>query len=400
MSAGGGRSRLVFVNRVYRPSEAATAQLLADLAEALAARGWPVRVVATGERDETIAGVEVHRTGPTRPHGGLFTQGASYREFLADARRRLGEMLEPGDVAVAMTDPPMLSTAVQAAADARGARAVHWIQDVYPEIVSAHFGRWVSPFLGLLRARRDRAWRTGAACVPVSADMASLVAERRIPAERVQMIPNWAPAALAVAAGVEAIRRQRAAWGVEDQFVVAYSGNLGRVHEFESVLEAAGRLRGRPEVVFLFVGDGPRAAEVRSAVARMQLPNVRFLPAQPRASLAASLAAADAHLVTLRPEFVRLVNPSKLAGVLAAGRPVLFVGPAGSSIAATVRAGTGATFAPGDGVGLAATILSWRSDPAAVGRMGCDARAVYMREFTLAGAVARWESLLGSVAQD
>lgn len=394
MRAGGERPRVVFVNRVYRPSEAATAQLLADLAEALAARGWPVRVVATGERDENIAGVEVHRTGATRPHAGLLSQGANYREFLAAARRRLEALLEPGDVAVAMTDPPMLGAAVQAAADARGTRVVHWIQDIYPEIVSAHLGRWLSPFLSVLRARRDRAWLAGAACVPVSKDMACLVAERGIAPPRVQVIPNWAPTAVDIPASEGAVRNQRSTWGIEDRFVVAYSGNLGRVHEFETVLAASRRLRDRPEVVFLFVGDGPRAAEVRGAVARMSLPNVRFLPPQPRASLATSLAAADAHLVTLRPEFGRLVSPSKLAGVFAAGRPVLFVGPEGSA-AASVRAGTGAAFAPGDAVGLAATILSWQADPAALARMGAAARAVYVREFTHAGAVARWESLLG-----
>lgn len=396
MSADGGRPRVVFVNRVYRPAEAATAQLLADLAETLAAGGWPVRVVATGERDERIAGVAVDRVGPTRPHAGLFSQGANYRAFLSGVRRRLDDLLQPGDVVVAMTDPPLLSVAVQAAADARGARAVHWIQDIYPEVLSAHIGRWLSPFLLLMRGRRDRAWLRGAACVPVSADMAGLVAQRGVAPGRIQVIPNWAPSELERVPDDTAVRAQRAAWGVTDRFVVAYSGNHGRVHEFDTALAAAGRLRHRSEIVFLFIGDGPRATEVRSAMVRRQLPNVRFLPPQPRAALATTLAAADAHLVTLRPEFGRLVSPSKLAGVFAAGRPVLFVGPEGSA-AASVRAGTGAAFAPGDDVGVAATIVSWQADRAARVRLGDAARAAYLRDFTLAGAVARWESLLGSL---
>lgn len=398
MNAPSGRPPVVFVNRVYRPSEAATAQLLADLAEALAARGWSVHVVATGDTDGKIAGVEVHRAGPTRPHSGLLAQGANYRAFLAAARQRLEALLGPGDLVVAMTDPPLLAIAAQAAARARGAHAVQWIQDIYPEILPAHAGRWLAPFVAPLRARRDRAWRDSAACVPVSADMGRFVASRGVEAGRIHVLPNWAPHELDARAPAAAVAAQRAAWGVTDAFVVAYSGNLGRVHEFDTALAAAARLRGQRDVVFLFIGDGPRAAEVRAAASRADLANVRFLPPQPRTSLAVSLAAADAHLVTLRPEFGALVSPSKLAGVLAAGRPVLFVGPDGAA-AAMVRDAGGAVFAPGDDERLVATIRSWRADPGAVARSGMQARASYARDFTLAGAVARWESLLVAVGR-
>ncbi|HYC69780.1 MAG TPA: glycosyltransferase family 4 protein [Opitutaceae bacterium] len=397
MSAAGDRPRLVFVNRVYRPSEAATAQLLADLAESLAARGWPVDVVATGDDEGLVGGVRVHRAGPTRPRRGILARAADDRAFHAAVRRRLGGVLAPGDVAVAMTDPPLLSVAVQDAAAARGARTVHWIQDIYPDIVAAHAGRWLWPALAPLRWRRNRAWRAAAACAPVSADMARHVLAQGVPAPRVSVLPNWAPRELDQPAAAAAVQAQRARWGFGDRFVVAYSGNLGRVHEFATVLAAAARLRDRTDIAFAVIGDGPRLPAVRAAAARAGLANVRFLPPQPRAGLAASLAAADAHLVTLRPAFGSLVSPSKLAGAFAAGRPVLFVGPEGSA-AAAVHGGCGSAFRPGDDDGLASTIAAWAGDPAQAARLGAAARAAYERAFTLAGAVARWEALLRSVA--
>src|SRR5258708_166637 len=154
--------------------------------------------------------------------------------------------------------------------------------------------------------------------------MAQLVREHQVPAERITLVPNWAPRELHEPAATEAIAARRLAWGVSDKFVIAYSGNLGRVHEFAAVLEAAGRLKAQRDIVFLFIGTGARFEEIRIAAAARGFDNVRLLPPAPRAALPAALAAADVQLVTLKLAFGRLVYPSKLAGVLAAGRPVLF----------------------------------------------------------------------------
>lgn len=385
--------RVVFVNRVYRPAEAATAQLLADLAESLAARGWPVHVVATGDGPNDIAGVRIHRTGPTWPHAGWTAQAANYRRFLAAVRRELPGRLAPGDLLVPMTDPPMLGPAAAAIAQTCGARIVHWIQDVYPEILSAHLGRGLALLLAPLRWRRNRAWSRAAACVPVSEAMAAHVRTQGVDAERIAVLPNWAPRELETAALPADVEAWRNAWGVADKFVVAYSGNLGRVHEFATILTAAAELAHDPLITFLVIGDGPRAAEVRAAAAHLRLPNLRFLPPQPRSSLATSLAAADVHLVSLRPEFSRLVSPSKLAGALAAGRPVLFIGPAEAG-PVVITEGCGAVTAPGQSTAMAARLREWSRDRAVVERLGRAARAAYTRHFTLAGAVARWEELL------
>ena len=392
--------RIIFVNRVYWPAQAATAQLLTDLAEGLAARGWPVRVVAAGEGGDLHEGVTIHRTGPGEQHGGLLSRWLNYRRFRRQAATTLEGLLQPGDIVVPMTDPPLLGSALAALAASRGAHVVHWIQDIYPEIVTAHLGAAAFP-LRLLQPQRDAAWRTAARCVTLGRDMAEAIARRGVAAGRITVVPNWAPRELHAPATAAEIAGRRAAWGLTEKFVVAYSGNLGRVHEFAALLDAAEELKANPAIAFVFIGTGARFAEVRAAVASRDLAHVRFLPPEPRTQLAGALAAADAHFVTLKPAFADLVYPSKLAGVLAAGRPVLFVGLADGEIArflATEQCG--AAFAPGDGARLAATLVQWQADPARGAPLGRNARAAYERHFTFEAALAQWEAVLSQVAPD
>ena len=388
-------ARIIFINRVYWPSTAATAQLLTDLAEGLAARGWPVHVITTGESSSRHNGVTIHRTGPGEQHGGMLSRALNYRRFQGAARRQLGSVARPGDIVVPMTDPPMLGAAMARPALAQGARVVHWIQDIYPEIAAVHFGPLAGFFLAPLKANRNSAWRSALTCVTLGDDMRQSVAGQGVPRERIALIPNWAPRELHVPTTQMAVETCRSRWGLNDKFVVAYSGNLGRVHEFATVLQTAALLRDDPSVVFLFIGAGARFDEISAAARARGLGNIRLLPPEPRETLAASLAAADAQLVTLLPDYSSLVYPSKLAGVLAAGRPVLFVGPPGGDIARLLQQeDCGATLALGDAAGLADTLTRWKGDAGLLARLGSNARAVYERQFTFDRALIQWEDVL------
>ena len=387
--------RVIFVNRVYWPAQAATAQLLVDLAEGLAAAGWPVHVIAAGDAAGPHNGVTVHRTGAGERHGGLVSRLLNYVRFIRGARQLLSELILTGDVVVVMTDPPMLGAALSGTIQRGGARAVHWIQDIYPEIVTAHLGVGAMVPLWPLRVLRDFAWQSARHCVVLGEAMKKSVTGRNVPAKNISILANWAPRELQLQPTFAEVAAQRAAWGVADKFVVAYSGNLGRVHEFAAILTAAAILQSHPEFVFLFIGAGARFDEVRAEVQAKRLGNVRFLPPEPRANLAAALAGADAQLVTLKPEFAGLVFPSKLAGVLAAGRPVLFVGPPGGEIARLlVRTPCGAAFAPDDGARLALTLQQWHVDPELRRQLGQRARATYEQHFAFDPALVRWQALL------
>jgi glycosyltransferase involved in cell wall biosynthesis len=120
-----------------------------------------------------------------------------------------------------------------------------------------------------------------------------------------------------------------------------------------------------------------------------------FRDYQPRERLAESLSVADVHLVSLRPELEGLIVPSKLYGVLAAGRPCLFIGAADGDIARVLaRHDLGRTIAPGDGMALAAAVEELANDPGGSDRRGQKARAVFDAEYDKPTAVARWEDLI------
>ncbi|HET7536698.1 MAG TPA: glycosyltransferase family 4 protein [Candidatus Didemnitutus sp.] len=387
--------RVIFVNRVYWPSETATAQLLTDLAESLVARGWPVHVITAGSGAGERNGVIIHCVGAVQPPGGLLVRARHHREFARCARAQLSTLVQPGDIVVLKTDPPLLAAACTALAQSRGARVVQWIQDIYPEIVPAHFGAWIAPLFWLQKWRRNRAWHAADLCLPVGADMRKMVLAQGTRADQVVVMPNWAPRELDTPANPAEVDALRRAWGLAEKFVVAYSGNLGRVHEFDTVLGTAKMLRAHPEIVVFFIGDGPRLAEVQADAERRQLTNIRFLPPQPRAKLAASLAVADVQLVTLRPGFERLVNPSKLAGILAAGRPAIYVGAPGGEISELLeREKCGFSAPAGNPLELYGAIRGIRFQPEQAATFGRNARACYTRHFSLGAATARWDELL------
>ncbi|WP_052360902.1 glycosyltransferase family 4 protein [Geminisphaera colitermitum] len=397
---------IVFLNRFYHPSTTATGQLLTDLAEGLAARGHAIAVVASRHdaslpENETRNNVRIHRIGtPSRRRG--FMRVLEFRAFRAAALRQLHAMLTPSDTVVALTDPPLIGVTAAQACHARGARLIHWTQDIYPELLSAAGPGWPAlPLVSLLRPRRDRAWRDAARCVTLGEDMAALLRARGVPPGRLTIIPNWAPAGL-TPPPPEDIAAVRARWALDDQtngprFIVAYSGNLGRVHDFTPCINVAATLRDDPRFGFIFVGEGARKSWLQRTVAARGLKNVVFRPHEPRQHLAVSLAAADAHWVTLREGCEHLVFPSKLYGIAAVGRPVLFAGHAGCELTRLVeRNQLGLAAPPHDTAAFVRALRRWIDTPLAPAACDTAARSAlaFARAHAFPHALDAWGKAL------
>ena len=112
--------------------------------------------------------------------------------------------------------------------------------------------------------------------------------------------------------------------------------------------------------------------------------------------LHASLALADVHLISMRPEMTGIVVPGKLYGVMAAGRPAVFVGPEHCESADTIRdAGCGITVTPGDADGLVAALLRLASDPSLARRMGEKGRSAFLIAHDRKLCCAHWYELIG-----
>jgi len=386
--------RVIFLNRFYWPDETATAQLLTDLAEGLVARGRAVTVIASlppgsRQRREERGGVRILRVPSTRGTSrGVISKAWDFLTFHLWALVVLWRAARRADAVVALTDPPLIGVGAAAVAGLRGARLYHWVQDIYPEVAIVLSGH---RSLGLLGAWRDGAWQRARTCVTLGADMAAVLTAARVtPA----IFPNWAPGGLRPPPRSE-VDRIRASWGLTNQFIVGYSGNLGRVHDLDSIIELAEKLRHDPEIWFVLVGGGPQRRQLEEAAAQRGLRQIRFLPPAPRADLAASLGSADLQLVTLRPGCERCVFPSKLYGVAAVGRPVLFIGRQHSEIAQTVvRHGMGGAFDRTNLASAADLVRSLQASPALL--QGAADRALRFAALTpgAEAAAAAWEQWL------
>jgi glycosyltransferase involved in cell wall biosynthesis len=170
------------------------------------------------------------------------------------------------------------------------------------------------------------------------------------------------------------------------------------VHEFETILDAAERLQGREDVIFLFIGGGARLPWLKNEVLARGLRNVQFRPYQDRTLLASSLSVPDIHLVCLREEMEGLVVPSKFYGALAAGRPCLFVGAADGELAAAIRdLRCGFAVPSGDGAALASVIGTLAADRELVHNLGRAARVTFDERFDRSLAVHKWVALLSEL---
>ncbi len=404
--------RLIFINRFFFPDHSATSQILSDLAFHLAGAGREVHIITSRQTyddpraslpaHDIIHDVRVHRVHSTQfGRAALLGRAIDYLSFYRSVRRCLGGMLQRGDIVVAKTDPPLVSVVAMAAARRKRALLVNWLQDVYPELaveLGIPFIR--GPVASILAASRNRSLQHAEANVVVGHLMGKKVESLGAPAASIHVIPNWCDD--------EQIRPVsqldnplRAAWGLQDKFVVGYSGNLGRAHEFATVLAAAERLSADPHMLFLMIGGGKRFDELAMTVKERRLEAAfRFVPYQERSTLAYSLGAPDVHWLSLDPAFEGLIVPSKFYGIAAAGKPIIVIAAKGGELARLVREHEcGVVIAPGDAAALVGALSRLASDPGGRAEMGVRARKMLEARFTQQQGFARWRQLLDALEQ-
>ena len=401
--------KIVFVNRFYAPDHSATSQMLTDLAAALAAMGVDVHVVTTRLRyddamaslapRELIDGVAVHRLWTSRfGRNNLLGRTCDYVSFYVTASVALFRLVRPGDIIVAKTDPPLISVPAGWVARIRGALLVNWLQDIFPE-VAAELGLKLARGVGgrLLGELRNGSLRNAAANVVLGRLMRERIAALGVEPKKIAVIPNWADG-VALQPMTRDANPLRAAWGVSDKFVVGYSGNLGRAHDFATLLGAARALRAEADIAFLVIGDGTQKRALMVAAMEHELPNLVWKPYQSRELLSQSLGIADVHIVTLRPELEGLVVPSKFYGIAAAARPVIAITARHGEIARLVEEHhCGFVIVPGQAAELATLLRRLSMDLQSLETMGRNARAMLDAHFTRRQAFRRWDDVLGAM---
>lgn len=397
-------SRVIFVNRFYRPDLSATAQILTDLAELLASESFEVLVVASASlyqdssvrlpSSETVGGVQVSRIKTTRfGRANLWYRAIDYASFYVGMLWWLVRNISRGDHVMLMTDPPLMSLVATRVIHIKGGKVINWLQDIYPEI-AMRLGAFPGPawLSHIVERWRNRSLRKAVINVALGPSMKRFLAGQQV--ENVQIIPNWSDDE-AVIPLQHADNPLRVDWQLEDRFCVVYSGNFGRVHRFESLVDAADLLRHEEHIRFVLIGEGAALDDIYGDVELRGLKNVRFEPYQARDQLRYSLGAADVHLVSLHHLMEGLVFPSKLYGVLAAGRPLIFLGSEDGDIAELVKKKEiGMVVPPDDGARLADAICKLAGDPEWNAAMGVRARELCDARFSRAHSLLVWKKML------
>ncbi len=391
--------RILVLNQYYRPGVEATANLLADLCESLAA-DFEVTVVTGrihGREDlpssEVLDGVRVLRTRSTSfDRTQLGRRALNYVTYLGDTFARAIGLARP-DLVICLTDPPIVGDLGLAIARRHRVPLLVVSEDVFPEIAT-ELGRLTNPVLVSVLRRLVAFYLQRADCIVAIGERMKerLIAKGAAP-DRIAVIPNWIDTS-------EIVPGQRAnAWakakGLADRFVVMHSGNVGHAQNLDNLVRATTFLRDLDDLTVPVVGFGARSAELRMVAERLEADAVRFFPYQPRDVLPQSLGAAHVHYVGLAKGLSGFVVPSRLYGILAAGRPVIVAADPDSETARLVcEVGCGVVLPPDRPDLLAGAIRDAHDGRIDLEEMGRRAREYAERDADRQVALTRYRALI------
>lgn len=312
----------------------------------------------------------------------------------------LAGSLLPGryDLVYATSPPLFVGAAGLLAAAVRRIPFVFEVRDLWPDSAVAlgelNSSRAIAAAEKLEALLYSRATRV----VAVTRGIESQLVERGLPSSKVKFIPNGANTDLFTFS--EAGRREvRHTLGIDDKFIVMYAGIHGIAQGLETVLEAADRMRDQPDIAFVFIGEGPKKADLLVMKEELRLGNVTMLPEVAARSMPAYLSAADCTIVPLRNEpLFRGALPSKMFEAWACSRPVI-LSVAGEAAGVLQAAGGGLAIDPEDAVQMADAILHLADNRAAADEMGRRARAFVVDYYSRQEQARTLEATLDSMVR-
>lgn len=395
------KTRLLVLNQYYWPGVEATANLLTQLAEALAGE-YEVTVITGAVKDdvpsrETRNGVAIVRTQSTSyDRTRLSRRALNYVTYVVGIFRHAFAESRP-DVVLCMTDPPFVGAIGLVVARRFRCPLVVISQDVFPEI-AVELGRLTNPTLvALLRQMVGVYLRRADRIVAIGETMRARLIAKGAPPERVSVIANWVDtSAITPQPKVNTWSRGR---GLAEKFVVMHSGNVGHAQDLDSLVRAMTYLRDLDDLRAAIIGRGARHAELVQLAQRLEVDEtVVFMNYQRRDELSFSISAGDLHIVGLAEGLAGYAVPSRLYGILSAARPVLVAADGESETARIVReVGCGVVVPPGRPGAIAAVIRDAHAGRLPLEEMGRRGRDWVVAESDVHVAVQRYRDLLREV---
>ncbi len=333
--------KILLLNLYFPPDTSATAKMAAAVADAVSVRHEVTVLCGRPSYDPTerrawrpwlterTGRVRVIRVGSTDyPRFQMKKRVLNYLSYVALSVPRA--VFVRCDVVLAMTDPPFEGIVGALVATLKGKPYVYNIRDMYPDMALG--GSIVRPgwFVRVWEKLHRWALRRAVRVIVLGDDMRARIIAKGVEPGRVAVVRDGAEI-LPIDAppdplDAEVIRSIRS----DFRFVLLHAGNLGFYGAWETLLAAAAALADEGAGL-VFVGDGAQRVPLETAAEGMA--NVRFLPFFPASKIPSVLAAADAHVITIKRGLEGVVVPSKMYGIVAAGKPIVAVAPKGTDAA-------------------------------------------------------------------
>ena len=387
--------KILMYSSVYPPDPAAVGQYIADVAKAASARGHFVRVITAnrGYDDPSIRfpsyeirnGAEVIRLGWSS-----FGKKSYISRIIRQVSFTLQGLLKgllgfhPDDILV-RTIPPFAIFAAWILACIRATALVYWVMDINPdEAIAMGLVRPSSIQARFMDSINKTVLKSARRVITLDSQMAQRLESKAVLQQRAMIIPPWPHEDMIGKneAGGRAFRKEH---GLEDKFIVMYSGNHSWVHPLDTILDAAKSLVHRKEIIFLFIGGGIEKHKIEKAI-RNGASNILSLPYQDFNDLGESLAAADVHLVVMGDTMAGIVHPCKIYNAMAVSRPILAIASKNSYIAQIIEKQTiGFRLSHGDVAGVVKGILALAElDEKQISRLGENAARLVHDQFNQA----------------
>ncbi|MEE2644044.1 MAG: glycosyltransferase family 4 protein [Myxococcota bacterium] len=395
----------------YYPDQLGNAPILIGIAEGLAARGHRVEVLCAHPHHEAgrvadpyrrrpyvveeRAGVKIHRTWLLDPEGGITAKAGSYLSFtLSSAIAALTKIDKP-DIIFSPSPPLTLGLVDELLARRWGVPYIYNLQDLFPEAPIRMGVMRRRSTIAFWEAMERRVLRQAAGLAVICEGFADHAVRLGVPRERIATIPNLTDCEH-IQPMDAAESAFRAPYSPEDCLLL-FSGRWGHSQDLDGTLAKAWRLLAdREELKLLLVGDGVARPGVEEAF--RDQPRVEMKLTQPQALLPSLLGAADIGLAPLKRGLSTTSVPSKILGLMAAGRPVIAAGePDGDTARLIEEAGCGIVVTPESPSALATAIDELASDPARRVELGAAGRRAVVDRYSRPVVVERYERFFEAI---
>ena len=390
---------ITIFTQYFYPHHGATSQLMTDLAKGLSLHGYTVNIFTETQSKETtpesFSKININRTFfPVKSSTSIFSKIISSIFFLISAVGYVMFNLSGNTPLLIASNPPYAGILGILFNIVRRGKYYFLLQDIFPESAAmSGIMKQNSILYKFFSKIIYLTYKYSEYIIVLSTSMQEFL-EKKYPdlKPKIKVIENWAIEDIPIVSKAENNFAQQ--HELDEIFTVLYSGNMGRLHDIETITEAAKILKDEP-IKFVFIGDGAKTKIVKQAIENFQLKNILLLPYQPRELLPLSLTACDISLVSLIPGAELIVAPSKLYGMLSAGRGLISISVPNSYIDKLLtNSGCGVNVPPDDPQQLAEIIRQLARDNQRVKSMGEISRQLYETRYTFNRALDEYERLI------